>query len=125
MASQATTTKKRSPAVRRKAKAAAAPVETPVAEVAPIVEVAPVLEVPPVLDVAPAAEAPPPVEVVPAEAPVPSTLWGFIDVLGPSRVAGWVWDTARPGERVTVVVEVEGAPVATITADTFRPDLEK
>lgn len=49
---------------------------------------------------------------------------GWVDALGPARIAGWVWDAANPGRRLTVTIEAEGRILATALADNYRPDLE-
>ena len=73
-----------------------------------------------------AVEAPIGAPTVASPAPAPprrGAARGSVDHLGPSRVSGWAWDPENPDERLVVSIEVEGAEVATVVADRFRPDL--
>ncbi|MBT5050496.1 MAG: hypothetical protein HOM58_18490 [Rhodospirillaceae bacterium] len=48
---------------------------------------------------------------------------GFIDSIGGSRVAGWVWNRERPGQPLEVEIRLDNQPIATVTADRLREDL--
>lgn len=68
----------------------------------------------------------------PAEVPVPagadagaSDIQGLIDNATASRLYGWAWDRAHPGDRVKVELRLSGQVVATTIADIARPDLAK
>lgn len=50
-------------------------------------------------------------------------LEGLIDAADNGRLYGWAWDRLHPDERLLVEVSVDGAVVATATADRLRPDL--
>ena len=64
----------------------------------------------------------------PAAAPVPDPgprVYGVIDVLRPSRIAGWAIDRADSAAAVSIEIRREGAVVATVRADRHRRDLER
>lgn len=48
---------------------------------------------------------------------------GFIDSIGGSRVAGWVWNRQRPGQALEVEIRLDNQPIATVLADRLREDL--
>ncbi|MCR6631653.1 MAG: hypothetical protein NVV74_17300 [Magnetospirillum sp.] len=50
-------------------------------------------------------------------------LEGFIDALDGGRLFGWAWDRLHPQERLRIDVSIDGAVVASTTADQLRPDL--
>jgi len=79
---------------------------------------------PPTIEPAPSlpAKAPPAAPHTP-EASGRAKPQGFVDHVGPSRVAGWAWDAANPDARLSVTIEVDGKEVATVVADRHRPDL--
>ena len=49
---------------------------------------------------------------------------GHVDLWGPDGVTGWVWDAARPVERLMVSIEINGSVRATVVASGYRADLE-
>lgn len=48
-----------------------------------------------------------------------------IDSLAPEGASGWVCDPSAPGRRLTLEALVDGRPVASVRADSFRPDLRR
>lgn len=50
-------------------------------------------------------------------------LEGYVDAQDGGRLFGWAWDRLHPQERLRIEVSVEGAVVASATADQSRPDL--
>lgn len=48
---------------------------------------------------------------------------GHVDAVSRRVVAGWAADPERPGERLTVTIEVNGAAAGTVVADRLRNDL--
>jgi hypothetical protein len=61
---------------------------------------------------------------VPA-APAGPQLQGRVDAIEGRRLFGWVWDRARPTERLHVRITVNGETIATTTADMPRVDLRR
>ena len=64
----------------------------------------------------------------PAAAPVPDSgprVYGVIDVLRASRIAGWAIDRADRAAAVSIEIRREGAVVATVRAERHRRDLER
>lgn len=55
----------------------------------------------------------------------PARLNGRVDALDGNRLHGWIWDEARPEERLTVKLLRDGAPVQEATADQARIDLRR
>ncbi|MFK7989684.1 MAG: phytanoyl-CoA dioxygenase family protein [Sandaracinaceae bacterium] len=49
---------------------------------------------------------------------------GFLDGVSEGRVLGWAWDPASPSTRQRVALTIDGQPVADVTAEGVRPDLE-
>lgn len=62
-----------------------------------------------------------------AEARPPRTaeIQGLVDGATDSRLLGWAWNVARPGERLTVELRLGTEPVAQAVAERERPDLAK
>jgi O-antigen biosynthesis protein len=52
-----------------------------------------------------------------------SSLAGFVDVVNEQRIAGWVWDEARPESRLTVSIALAGEVIGKTEASLLRPDL--
>jgi hypothetical protein len=50
---------------------------------------------------------------------------GRLDAIEGRRVFGWVWDRARPNERLLIRILLEGRMVASATADMPRVDLRR
>ncbi len=50
---------------------------------------------------------------------------GVIDVPRPGRVSGWAIDRGDPGAAVTVRISREGRLIGEVSADGYRPDLER
>lgn len=64
-------------------------------------------------------------DAAPAQEPQgdPSDIVGFIDAISGDRVLGWAWDRNHPGDRLSVEVNVDNEPVATVDADELRDHL--
>ena len=60
-----------------------------------------------------------------AERKAPAQVQGRVDAIEGRRLFGWVWDRARPNERLLVRVLKEGRMVASGTADMARVDLRR
>jgi hypothetical protein len=63
--------------------------------------------------------------VDPVDKQVPAQIQGRVDAIEARRLFGWVWDRARPNERLLVRVLKEGRMVASATADMARVDLRR
>jgi len=50
---------------------------------------------------------------------------GFIDLIEEFYLVGWAWNPKKPEERLSVVVYIDGKPLAEGVADQFREDLLK
>ncbi len=77
---------------------------------------------------APAAEgsSAPPVASTATGAPAPlKEAIGSLEDATPNRIAGWVWNPAKPDEKSTVNIYFDGRLVATVVADKYRRDLEE
>jgi hypothetical protein len=61
---------------------------------------------------------------VPA-APAGPQLQGRVDAIEGRRLFGWVWDRARPAERLHVCITMNGELIASTTADIPRVDLRR
>ena len=60
----------------------------------------------------------------PAVPPATNPKWdGFLDNVTCDRVDGWAWDENRPNSPIDVAMLVDGAQVATLTANQFGQDL--
>lgn len=60
------------------------------------------------------------------DAPAPdSTVVGYHEDWGPEAIVGWAWDSARPDEKITVDIIVDGKLLASPTAEKFRQDLKE
>lgn len=57
--------------------------------------------------------------------PTPARLNGRVDALDGSRLHGWIWDEARPEERLIVRLLRDGVAVQEATADQSRIDLRR
>jgi len=60
-----------------------------------------------------------------AEKQAPAQIQGRVDAIEGRRLFGWVWDRARPAERVLIRVLKDGRMVASATADMARVDLRR
>jgi len=58
-------------------------------------------------------------------APVASQLQGRVDAVEGRRLYGWVWNRARPTERLLIRITLNGASIASTTADMPRVDLRR
>lgn len=56
---------------------------------------------------------------------VPARMNGRVDALDGSRLHGWIWDEARPEERLKVRLMLDGRVVAEVVADQSRIDLRR
>ncbi len=56
---------------------------------------------------------------------VPARMNGRIDALDGSRLHGWLWDEARPEERLTVRLMLDERVIGEVTADQSRIDLRR
>ena len=63
--------------------------------------------------------------VIVTEAPATSQIQGRLDAIEGRRLFGWVWDRARPNERLLVRILLEGRMVVSATADMPRVDLRR
>jgi hypothetical protein len=54
-----------------------------------------------------------------------SEIQGRLDAIEGRRVFGWVWDRARPTERLLIRILLEGRMVSSATADMARVDLRR
>lgn len=52
-------------------------------------------------------------------------LWGVVDVVRKSRIAGWAIDRANSAAGVEIDIRYEGRVIRTVTADRLRADLVK
>jgi hypothetical protein len=50
---------------------------------------------------------------------------GFVDLLTPTRVAGWAMESSTPGEPLKICVLFDGKELVTVRADLFRQDLKE
>ncbi|WP_262270811.1 hypothetical protein [Microvirga yunnanensis] len=57
--------------------------------------------------------------------PVGPQLQGRVDAIEGRRLYGWVWDRARPTERLLIRITLNGAIIASATADMPRVDLRR
>ena len=55
----------------------------------------------------------------------PARLNGRVDALDGNRLHGWIWDEARPEERLTVRLVRDGVAVQEVVADQSRVDLRR
>ena len=56
----------------------------------------------------------------------PAPLTGSLDrITRDGWVSGWCWFPDRPKEHVELVILIDDAPVGSVVADTFRPDLQQ
>ncbi len=62
--------------------------------------------------------------LVPAPEPT-GPLRGYIDIAGPTRVAGWAQCATAPDHPVTLDVVIDGQPIARILANQYRADLRQ
>jgi hypothetical protein len=56
---------------------------------------------------------------------LPAKLNGRVDALDGNRLHGWIWDEARPDERLTVKLRLDGQSVMEAPADQSRIDLRR
>lgn len=56
---------------------------------------------------------------------VPARMNGRVDALDGNRLHGWIWDEARPEERLKVKLTLDGRAVAEVVADQSRIDLRR
>lgn len=56
---------------------------------------------------------------------IPARMNGRVDALDGNRLHGWLWDEARPEERLKVRLMLDGRAVAEIVADQSRVDLRR
>jgi SAM-dependent methyltransferase len=49
---------------------------------------------------------------------------GFLDIRREDLISGWAWDSDRPETRLAVEIQVDGKPLARVTAEQHREDLE-
>ncbi|RDJ22151.1 hypothetical protein DWF00_23710 [Bosea caraganae] len=56
---------------------------------------------------------------------VPARMNGRVDALDGNRLHGWIWDEARPEERLRVRLMLDGRVVAEVVADQGRIDLRR
>ena len=56
---------------------------------------------------------------------VPAALRGRLDGVEGRRITGWAFDPETPGTPVVLVVLLNGAEIARLQSDRYRPDLEK
>lgn len=56
---------------------------------------------------------------------IPARMNGRVDALDGNRLHGWLWDEARPEERLKVRLMLDGRAVAEILADQSRVDLRR
>jgi hypothetical protein len=56
---------------------------------------------------------------------VPARMNGRVDALDGNRLHGWIWDEARPEERLKVRLMLDGRAVAEVVADQSRIDLRR
>lgn len=49
---------------------------------------------------------------------------GYVDEVSHDRISGWAWNPAAPLVPVTLVIAVDGLPVAQVVANSYRPDIE-
>ncbi|WP_114944109.1 hypothetical protein [Microvirga calopogonii] len=59
------------------------------------------------------------------EPPAGPQLQGRVDAIEGRRLYGWVWDRARPTERLHVRITLDGETIASTTADMPRVDLRR
>jgi hypothetical protein len=59
------------------------------------------------------------------EQPAASQIQGRLDAIEGRRLFGWVWDGARPTERLLVRILLEGRMICSATADLARVDLRR
>lgn len=50
---------------------------------------------------------------------------GAVERIGPTRLQGWCWSSARPKSQLAVDILLDDEPVATVTAGLFRRDLAR
>jgi hypothetical protein len=63
-----------------------------------------------------------------SETPAPPKPNGWLDVANCSQISGWAWNAEQPSARVEVNLydgSVQGAPLATVTAENYRLDLQQ
>lgn len=48
---------------------------------------------------------------------------GFVDIIGPDIIAGWIQDVFTPNEPVSLDVHANGQLIVRVLADLFRPDV--
>lgn len=65
------------------------------------------------------------VDPVPMPAIIPARLNGRVDALDGNRLHGWIWDEARPEERLIVRLLRDGVVVQEAAADLSRIDLRR
>lgn len=56
---------------------------------------------------------------------VPARMNGRVDALDGNRLHGWIWDEARPEERLKVKLTLDGRAAAEVVADQSRIDLRR
>jgi hypothetical protein len=56
---------------------------------------------------------------------VPALLNGRVDALDGNRLHGWIWDEARPEERLTIQLRLDGQVITEAQADQSRVDLRR
>lgn len=49
---------------------------------------------------------------------------GFLDICKDDFICGWAWDSDRPETRLAVEIQVDGKPLAQVTAEQHRADLK-
>ena len=60
-----------------------------------------------------------------ADQPAASQIQGRLDAIEGRRLFGWVWDSARPTERLLIRILLEGRMICSATADLPRVDLRR
>ncbi|RDI58815.1 hypothetical protein [Microvirga subterranea] len=60
-----------------------------------------------------------------ADQPAASQIHGRLDAIEGRRLFGWVWDSARPTERLLIRILLEGRMICSATADLPRVDLRR
>jgi O-antigen biosynthesis protein len=52
-----------------------------------------------------------------------TSIVGYLDAIGGPEIIGWVYDKARPGQALSISVQIDGQVILSTSADVHRPDV--